>query len=220
MRWSPYSATGEATPARSADSARESSPFSVTKTQCRQQKKCLKEKLLPVLPSVPRMRQWGQMTSTHAARRERSPLLGEPIRDGQKALHLCACAACLVWGCALCRDSGKDNQTRRQWSLCWKVVQMQKEGWFADERKEGRTGGLVPQVSSLSSGESRTLLTWGLGGAAGEETAPARVGPQAAAPQHVSLGRPGLLSSPPPAAVLQASPSPAFSQQVCLLPGQ
>ena len=169
MRWSPYSATGEATPARSADSARESSPFSVTKTQCRQQKKCLKEKLFPVLPSVPRMRQWGQMTSTHAARRERSPLLGEPIRDGQKALYLCACAACLVWGCALCRDSGKDNQTRRQWSHCWKVVQMQKEGWFADERKEGRTGGLVPQVSSLSSGESRTLLTRGLGGAAGEE---------------------------------------------------
>ena len=95
-----------------------------------------------------------------------------------------------------------------------------KEGWFADKRKEGRTGGLLPQVSSLSSGESRTLLTWGLGGAAGEETAPARVGPQAAAPQHVSLGRPGLLSSPPPAAVLQASPSQAFSQQVCLLPGQ
>ena len=62
-------------------------------------------------------------------------------------------------------------KTRRQWSLCRKVVQMHqaKEGWFADKRKEGRTGGLLPQVSSLSSGESRTLLTRGLGGAAAEE---------------------------------------------------
>ena len=48
-------------------------------------------------------------------------------------------------------------------------MQQANEGWFADERKEGRTGDLLPQVSSLSSGESRTLLTWVLGGAAGEE---------------------------------------------------
>lgn len=48
-------------------------------------------------------------------------------------------------------------------------MQVASEGWFAEKRKEGRTDGLFPQVSSLSSGESRTLLTWGLGGAAGEE---------------------------------------------------
>ena len=162
----------EATPARSTDSTAREQPMLSNEAQCGKKLIIfLKEKLFPVLPSVPRMRQWGQMTSTHVARWERSPLLGEPIRDGQKALYLCACAACLVRSCALCRHSGKNNQTRRQLSLCWKVVQMQQanEGWFADERKEGRTGGLLPQVSSLSSGESRTLLTWGLGGAAGEE---------------------------------------------------
>lgn len=112
------------------------------------------------------------MTSAHTAgyKTVEEPALREPETSGTGRKHFIS-AASLVQGCSPCRHSWKDNRTQRQLSLCWKAVQMQEtnEESFLSKRKEDRTDGPFPPVSSLNSGRVQNLPDSGSEGQLGRK---------------------------------------------------